>query len=787
MRLSIAAGGSGALFLTVCGIQPIFSVFLMNHLGVAPARAGALLAFLQLTAVFQLASILAYSRLGRRKPFWLALHIAHRAAGVAIAAAAVVSSDPSRRGQAARIVFIAITVSWALTNLSSSGWTSWMADLIPEDTRGSFFLRRSSVYQAVTVAWFFLASVLLDLFPPGRDWVAYAVIYGVGALGGLADILLHIPIPEPSRRPSGGSSGGSSGGPSGGRQGGAAADASEAAGFLAPLRDANFLRFSFAVGLGVLALYLANPFQAPYLTSPRGIGAPNVWLGIMTVISQLTWVAIAPLWGFVMDRYGRKPVVALGCLTALGLAGYALLTPRDYVYVLPLVALVTGFFGPAFWEGSTQLMLTLAPRESRVVYIAWYNTIVGLVSAAGPLAGGALAEALAGLDAGLGTFRLRGFHVGQLAGLALMALAALALRKVREGRERPVAYLAGQFATASVFRSYASVGALGRDSGDPRVARALRRLEGGDGDLVLREVLARLDDPSPEVREEAARALGRIGSREATEELVSRLSDPFSAIRIEAARALGRIGDERALPALAALMGDLSPELRAACAEAIGGIGGEAARNVLLDALGDEADRRVLAAGSEAITRSPEPGSAESRAELLDAAQELFARLVDARNPALERQYAIALGNLLGKPAEFYRFITGEGAARSERCAELLSSFRRTVNRTLAGDPGSAQAERILGRLQGAIEAGRGGEALSLVLALHGSIMARIFGEEAGAGDFALAAARVDLRLGAWAWIAAEAGRLERHPAPGFDELTRWLVALLGMYYLSSA
>ena len=97
----------------------------------------------------------------------------------------------------------------------------------------------------------------------------------------------------------------------------------------------------------------------------------------MTVISQLTWVAIAPLWGFVMDRYGRKPAVLMGFLVGLTSLCYVFLTKGNYVYLLPLLSLAAGFFGPAFWEGSNQLMLTLAPRERRVVYISWYNTIIG--------------------------------------------------------------------------------------------------------------------------------------------------------------------------------------------------------------------------------------------------------------------------------------------------------------------------------------------------------------------------------------------------------------------------
>ncbi len=47
MSYSIVAGGSGALFLTVCNNQPIFNVYMLNHLGVSPELLGTLLALMQ--------------------------------------------------------------------------------------------------------------------------------------------------------------------------------------------------------------------------------------------------------------------------------------------------------------------------------------------------------------------------------------------------------------------------------------------------------------------------------------------------------------------------------------------------------------------------------------------------------------------------------------------------------------------------------------------------------------------------------------------------------------------
>ncbi len=532
------------------------------------------------------------------------------------------------------------------------------------------------------------------------------------------------------------------------------------------------------MGLAILALNLASPFQAPYMTAADSIGARNVWLGIMTVISQLTWVAIAPLWGFVMDRYGRKPAVLMGFLVGITSLCYVFLTKGNYVYLLPLLSLAAGFFGPAFWEGSNQLMLTLAPRERRVVYISWYNTIIGSVSALGPLAGGILSDLLSGFRLRVGPMEFRGFHVGQLVSFVLLGMAALAIRRVKEGAGRPVANLVSQFASAGVFRSYASLGALTRDSSDPRVARTLRRIDGEDGELVLREIVARLDDPSAEVREEAARALGRIGSREATEALAARLADPSSPIRIEAARALGGIGDERAVPPLVRCLAVGSPELRAACAEALGSIGGEVAQSALAYSLIDEEEHSVLAMLAEAVTKSAGTEEGEGPMEVLEAVQELFPRFADARNAALKRQYAIAVGNILGHPGEFYRFITGEATSRQARCRTLFASFRLRVEPVLGS---SSEARGLLDELGRCIEAERGREALAACLGINGLVMGRLFGALAEEPDFYKAAGRADMRLGAWAWLAGIAARKSV-----LDEASSLILALLGLYYLGS-
>ena len=120
---------------------------------------------------------------------------------------------------------------------------------------------------------------------------------------------------------------------------------------------------------------LIGPFQSPYIVNPNRIGAPNTWLGVMSMLTQFIWVLVAPFWGTIMDRWGKKPVVVAGTLLVLPWAGFLALTPTNYAIVLPLIAIGLGFLAPAFWEGSNQMMLSMVPEKNRVAYVAWYLAI----------------------------------------------------------------------------------------------------------------------------------------------------------------------------------------------------------------------------------------------------------------------------------------------------------------------------------------------------------------------------------------------------------------------------
>ncbi len=751
MNLSIASGATGTLWLIVCAPQAIFNVFMRNNLGATSAQLGLLVGMLSLASIMQLPAILIYRGIPRRKTFWIITSVIHRFNGPVLAAVAYWVSQGGSKERGITIIMVAMVASWIITNLSSSGWWSWMADLVPIRVRARFFGRRSAVAQVVNIIAFFTTTVVLDTAVGDNRFVVYAVVFLVGGLGGIADILLHILMPEPVASAP-------------------ASTKSTADAFFAPLRDRNFLRFALTTGLVLFSINVSAPFFAPYITDPGTIGAPNTWLGIMFVISQMTWIAVSSGWGTVMDRFGRKPVVMIGLLFTVSWFGYLVLSPTNYVVVLPVIAMLGGVLAPAFWDGINQLMLNLTAEEDRLTSIAWYWAIIGTVSAGGSLVGGVLDDFFATHRVSLGFLAIEGFHGVVLISLILVGISLLVLSRVDEGPTKPVSYVFSRVATPGIFRTLMNIGVLARTESSERVVRTLRAIDSASDDLAAEQVLERIHDPDPDVRDEAIRALGRLRSHEAIEALIGLLCDPTATSRAEAARALGRIGSQQAIPHLVDAMNGASNELRQACATAIGEIGGGMSISFLSELLRDEASEQVAASGASAL----------SLHGAFEAAWEIVPRLHRTQNPVLRTQLAIALANLLGRPGEFYRYVTGSEEQQQTRQRKLTQTAIR-ASRPVLGTPLSRE-------LSQEVVAGEPRQAMRLLrdeaeLALAGRYDSGDSGRTADRERLMQRIYAVNPRRGLWYWFLNRTVELETESANPPNIRLELLVAL---YYLST-
>lgn len=760
LKLNIFGGCAFTIWFAVCSPQPIFNVFFTNVLGATSSQLGILIGIVQLSTIFHLLGIIAYGKLKTRKRYFTILHLLHRLLGVLLAAVSFYMAKSGNSDNGIKIILFGSGISWILANSSAAGWWSWMADLIPDKIRATFFGQRSSIMNIVNIVWFLGSTVVLDLWTNVNIFVVYGVLFSIAAVAGLFDIILFAFVPEPEQKEK--------------------VDIS-IDNFLEPLKNRNFIIYSVGVGVAVFAVNVFAPFTSPYITADNAIGAPNTWLGIMFVISQLTWILVSPSWGLIMDKFGRKPVLMIGCLSAFANLFYIVLTPGNYTFILPLIAIASGLLAPALWDGINQMMLSLTPNKNRTAFVAWNMTIVGLVSAGGAYSGGKIKDLTQNIDIPvIAGYSLNNIHIILLVSIVLIVFSLLILAVVREDKSKPLKFVVSRVVRPGVFRTFSNMGTLSGSTHSQKIEKTLRGIDGDSEDIALDDILERLYDPDSDVREEAARALGRIKSIEAVEPLIKELHDTSSSIRRQAAISLGKIGDRRALPALFNALECEAGDVKDAAIKALGDIGSDESIKHLLE---------LFQTGSE--IHSATGAIAVSQLGALEAAWDIIPMMHTTENPVLAKQMAISIGNLLGKPGEFYKYITGKKASNQTHIKGLFNDIvkrsERLVNscntNKISMDTKKALNLRFK-KVEDLFQEERYDESFALLKIAGKTLVRTIIGEKKNEPEckYLENLFPLDQKIGIWWWFLTQAEEF----APNSTTEVKRIDILIGLYFIST-
>lgn len=127
------------------------------------------------------------------------------------------------------------------------------------------------------------------------------------------------------------------------------------------------------------------------------------------------------------------------------------------------------------------------------------------------------------------------------------------------------------------------------------------KVRGDKGDLPVKALIAAFKDDNPEVREEAAEMLERIG-KTAVVLLIDALDSSAAYVREYSARVLGNIADPGTVLSLTGLLKDQEPAVRERAAEALGNIGYSDAIKPLIATLKDT-NAGVRRKAAEALDR----------------------------------------------------------------------------------------------------------------------------------------------------------------------------------------
>lgn len=776
MVTNVIAGSFGMMWFGMTQAMPL--TMFMECLGASGFLNGLVTTVQQLAMCLQVPAALVAERVVNRKRFWAPIALIHRVVWFLPALLPFLVARGSAAGPL--VVLGVVALSAFLANTVTATWWSWMADLIPERIRGRFWGTRQGFTMLAYLASTAIAGHLLDVFPDprteGGSFLGFSIVFGAGALLGCLDVTVHMRVPERriARPPAGGTF---------------------AARLAEVFRNRDFMWLTGAMGAWSFAIGLTGTFGVLYLT--RAFHVSYTHLAATTIAASVGTVVAGFAWGKVIDQIGARSFgIAMMIASPLfGLTWFfmrdaqvALALPAGLAVTLPqpvLLLLVVNLFAGATYSAVSlcqiSLLGALSSPANRTLAMSVHWSIVGLLAALGPVAGGAVVDALARHPVGWvlpgGTpfafqHLLVVLHAGVVLGVGVPLFVRLGIRR----GDMPVRILVGNPLRA--IGIIQNIGTLSAADTSHERARAVRELGLKRTEFAVTDLIKKLDDPSTEVREEAVEALGHIGSREAIEALLAKLEDPDSDLGAQVARALRQSRDPGAVDALVRRLPAADREMAAETARTLGEIGDPRASPSLLDLLQQTEDARVVGESSQALARLGE----------LAAIYEILPRMKSTRNPVLKRSLAVAVGDLLGPPGSFYRTLTREEAEPGGEAERVIDHMRRTLEE-LTRDRLPAEGRTLMAKCDELTAAYQGGDiarAANLLFDLAIGITAIRYGIAFGgdARSFVNDLIWRDERFGIGVWFI----NLLRSPwTAAYLGKPDTLDILLGIHFLSGA
>jgi len=272
-------------------------------------------------------------------------------------------------GPGAEAVFMVVLVIGAFAmSFASSGWGTWMADLVPDNIRGRYFALRNSVASVAGIIAVLVGGWLLKSFP-GQD--GFTVVYVIAGITSLIGVFLVLYQYEPvtAEQPQG----------------------SVWSSYKEILKDKNFMAFVWMVLFFNLALVVAGPFfTVHFLTISR---VPIDILAYFTAGAAVTGILGNFFFGKMSDILGNRFIIRFSLLMLMIPTALMLFLPAKNP--LPMVAaiiLMQSFFGAGWGLATFNTSLSIAPRAKRALYLGVYNSLNSVSAVIAPFLGGFLID-----------------------------------------------------------------------------------------------------------------------------------------------------------------------------------------------------------------------------------------------------------------------------------------------------------------------------------------------------------------------------------------------------------
>ncbi len=341
-------------------------------LGANNFQIGLLASLPTLTNVFQLLSIWLVRRFNNRRAIAVICSTLARTPLLIIASLPLLFNTAS-----IDLLIFFLFFFYFFGSISGPAWNSWMKDLVPEDSLGTYFARRASYAQTLNAVLSLLMALGVDFVKkryPQYELFTYAFMFLAAGLFGIYGVYCLYRTPEPQS---------------------ILARENIFKLFKRALQNANFRKLLAFNSAWIFAVNIATPFFTVFLL--KTIGLPLAYIIGLTILSQVCSILTVRVWGRYGDRYSNKTVIAIlcplymFCLIAWCFVG---IYPGFYANLI-LLACIHIFSGIATGGINLSLInigLKLAPKDDAIVYLSIKNIVTALFSSTAPLIGGILAD-----------------------------------------------------------------------------------------------------------------------------------------------------------------------------------------------------------------------------------------------------------------------------------------------------------------------------------------------------------------------------------------------------------
>ena len=619
-----------------------------------------------------------------------------------------------------------------LANIAAPLWMAWMSDLVPADHRGRYFGIRNMYagFTGMTVS--IAGGYFLDATTKHKhlsEPIALGILFAVGTVFAVFSFLLANSSPDVELRKSTGTFGSER-----------RTVVSTLQYYMRPFSDRNYSRVMlFYAGIIVAQSVAGQYFVVNQL---KYLHLTYTAFQLLNAVAGLSSLMIMPLWGYLIDKYGNKPILIISCFLVLippflwlfaspdSIPGLWMMSKSHHLLISysKLDILLLNTIAGMGWAGvgSTQFNLTIgaAPSDDRPVYVGAINALTGICGGIAPLMGGLLLTAMHGVHFSNHGLIRNGYHVLFIISGVLRGLSMLVLKDIKEPGSNSASFVLTQLKGSKPLASISNIRALTRPGSADKRQRAAENLAKLKNPVAVEELLGSLDDVSLLVREKAALALGEIGDSRAVTVLMQKLSDPSSGISSEAAIALGKIGDKSAFAALSAAAQLGPPQRQVAAVNALGMMRDVRVPGVLkslinsadisvrtqaVRALAECEDAQCESVFIDRIAKEDDPavvsilGEGLGRFGSSSAIPILMRTIYGSESVTVKRTLFNAIGSLAGGRDAFYPMLALDSYARDETVSKVLMAVQRKFRRSAIS--GSVSNERASIRSKQALRA----------------------------------------------------------------------------------